>query len=240
MKVRTLSVLAGVGAPLILSGPAHANFRGITVIEKPNAYTAKTWGIYAIFDTPAGPGQAGDFMSAVAGTPDAPLNITVWQDTEKTIPGLLYQNAYGGDTPPAQSVIDVYPSLAYDTFVTIGIKSTPPADQMMMTPWPGFGPSSLNLTNAAWGVGTGMPQGDPYNPNYVQGNGTVLIAQFSSSLGEYLSGTFLIQWLADKDHDGALDPDAYQDVVSFNTVPTPGVLGLLGLAGVMIARRRRR
>jgi hypothetical protein len=249
MKVKTLSVLAGISAPLILTGASNANFVGITIIEKPNAYTNMTWNIYAIFDTPDGPGQAGDLMQAVAGTPGSPLNITVWQDEAKTIPGTFYQNNFGTDKAPSTQLVGVFPSLAYDTFVTIGIKMTPPADQLTLTPtWPGFGPSSLNLTNDGWAVTPLNPQGDPFNPNYVQGNGTILIGQFSSNDAQYIAGQMLIQWKADKVNndtgdpgpDGILDIGAYQAYVEFNTVPTPGVLGLLGAAGLIACRRRRR
>ena len=63
MKTRTFLLLAGVGAPLILTGTSHGEFLGIKVVGKGNPYGLIVCNVYAIFDRP---GE--DFMQAVAGT----------------------------------------------------------------------------------------------------------------------------------------------------------------------------
>ncbi len=131
----------------------------------------------------------------------------------------------------------IFPSLAYDTFVTIGVKSvgTPngnPEDNLTLTPgFPGFGASQLFLTNAGWAITPGNPQGDPFNPKYDPGSGQVLIGQFSTADGTGISGTMLLQYLS----NGFVD----QSVVSFYHVPGPGALWLLGATGLLACRRRR-
>jgi hypothetical protein len=240
VKVRELSVLAGAGAPLILAGSSSADFYGLEVIWKPNAFTNSTWNIYALFDQPPEPGIAGDRMQAVAGTPSQPLLFEVWQDWPPTNPATFYQHQFGTDTAPSTTLIGVFPSLAFDTFVTIGMKATTPSlpDELVLSPtWPGFGPSSLNLTNDSWAVTPDDPQGDPFNPDYVQGNGKILIGQFSTD-GWFLRFKMLIQWRGDLDHNGVLDPEVYEAYVSY-APPTPGTLWLLGAAG-FVARRRCR
>ncbi len=109
MKVRTLSVLAGVSAPLILAGPSEAGFVGIQVVGKPNPFGFLVVNVYAIFDRP---GQ--DRMNVVAGTPNAPLRIEVHN-------GTFYNNEFGDDKAPSTFLVGLYPSLAFDTFVTIGV-----------------------------------------------------------------------------------------------------------------------
>ena len=61
MKIRSLAVLAGMSAPLILSGSASGGFVGITTTTKPNPYGLLVVNVYAEFDRP---GE--DLMIAVA------------------------------------------------------------------------------------------------------------------------------------------------------------------------------
>jgi hypothetical protein len=82
----------------------------------------------------------------------------------------------------------VFPSLEFDTFVTIG-KRTSVGDETTLAPGrPGFGASSLTGTNLAWFVTPGAPQAIP------DADGRVLIGQFSTQDGCNLSGTVLLQW----------------------------------------------
>ena len=75
MKARKLAVLAAVGAPMILAGPASAGFVGLKVTTKVVAQELGLFvcNVYAVFDRPD------DEMIAVAGTPLNPLNIFVKQ-----------------------------------------------------------------------------------------------------------------------------------------------------------------
>jgi len=118
MKVKTLSVLAGISAPLIMTVTADAGFVGITTTAKPNAFNLYVVNVYAEFDNPGN-----DAMESVAGTPGNPLSISV-------VGGSFWnQPTFGGDTAPNASLFGIVPSLAFDTFVTIGVKSTGPLGQ---------------------------------------------------------------------------------------------------------------
>ncbi len=77
--------------------------------------------------------------------------------------------------------------------VTIGVKKVgdpggqPKHNMVLGAGWPGFGPSKLafDLGGVIWFVTAFAPQGDPFDPiaNSSGGNGQVLIAQFSHTLG---------------------------------------------------------
>ena len=223
MRATTLVIAAGVSAPLILSGSASGGFVGITTTSKPNVFGILTVNVYAEFDRPSE-----DHMLAVTGTPNAPLRIEV-------IGGTFYQHAFGSDRPPADA-FNKFPSLHFDTFVTIGVKHFPnfqPDDQMVLTTnWPGFGASTLETSDAGWAITALDPQGDPFNPLYFPGDGRVLIGQFSTVDGVGIEGTMLLQYIS----NGV----TVQSVESFFHVPGPAALALFGLAGLMGTRRRCR
>ncbi len=226
MKMKTLSVLAGVGAPLVLTAQASAGFLGIKVVSKPNAFGLLACNVYAEFDRP---GQ--DFMEAVAGTPNAPLLVQVLGG------GTFYNHAFGGNTAPNAALIAVFPSLAFDSFVTIGAKVTSPAfpdATVQSVGLPQIAGTTFATSTEGWAVTPLDPQGDPFNSDYGgPGNGQILIGQFTTTLGfNSIAGTFLVQYVS----NGVFG----QSVVSFFHVPTPGALALLGTAGLIGTRRRRR
>ena len=226
MKMKTLSMLAGVGAPLIATATASAGFVGINVVAKENAFGLIVCNVYAEFDRP---GE--DLFSAAAGTAGAPMLIQV-------IGGSFYNHAFGTDRPPLTTLVAAFPSLAFDSFVTIGVKQVgpngQPADLMTITPgFPGVTGTSLSTSESGWAITPDQPSADPFNPDFVAGNGSVLIGQFATANGSAISGTLLLQFTSNG-QAGA------QAVVSFFHVPTPGALALLGAAGLVGARRRRR
>ena len=226
MKMKTLSMLAGVGAPLIATATAPAGFLGITVTGKANEFGLLVCNVYANFDRP---GE--DFMQAVAGTIDAPMLVQV-------IGGVFFNSGGGSNTAPSVYSIGNNPINAFDTFVTIGAKVSDPnnnlGDATVITPgFPGLNGSQLSTNASGWAVTPIDPQGDPWNADYGgPGNGSILIGQFSTLEGTAISGTFLVQYVS----NGVVG----QSVVSFFHVPTPGALALLGTAGLIGARRRRR
>ena len=227
MKMKTLSVLAGVSAPLIMAAPSDAGFVGVYVTKKDNPYDLMTVNVYAEFDNPGN-----DWMQAVAGTPGAPMNITV-------IGGSFYNNAFGSDQAPSLALVGVFPSLAYDSFFTIGRKIADPpgasANKLNLVNMPALAGTSVSTINGSWGlVPPTASQGNPFDPvNSFPGNGSILIGQFSTANGTGIVGQFLIQYVA--------DGTVATSYVSFeNIVPTPGALGLLGVAGLIGRRRRRR
>ncbi len=224
MKMRTLSILAGVSTPLILSAGASAEFLGIKSVGVENPYGLIVVRVYAQFDRP---GE--DYMQAVAGTPNSPMIIQALGG------GTLYNHAFGGNTAPNAALIAAFPSLAFDTFVTIGAQQFTPTlpDNTVLTP--GFPPltGTQLFTNAAgWAVTPLDAQGDPFNTDYSSGNGQILYAQFATADGTGFSGTMLV--------GGVTNGTSFQAVVSFFLVPAPGALALLGTAGLLVSRRRRR
>jgi len=132
-------------------------------------------------------------MLLVAGTPGMPLTITV-------VGGTFYKHSFGTDLAPPGALIAAFPSLAFDSFVTIGVKciGAPPCqplDETGLTPsWPGFGASVLQMSTDSWFVTPLDPQGDPFDPvNSFPGDGRVLIGQFSTADGVSITGTMLLQ-----------------------------------------------
>ncbi len=226
MKMKTLSMLAGVGAPLIATATASAGFVGIKVVSKPNPFGLLVCNVYAEFDRP---GE--DLFLAAAGTANTPMLIQV-------IGGTFYNHAFGSDRPPLTGLIAAFPSLAFDSFVTIGVKAVgangQPADNMTITPgFPGVSGSAIATSVSGWAITPNEPAADPFNPDWVAGNGQVLIGQFSTANGSAISGTMLLRFLNNGQPGG-------EAVVSFFHVPTPGALALLATAGLVGARRQRR
>ena len=144
MKVKTMALLAGASAPLILSGSAWGGFVGTKATSKPNEFGLLVVNVYAVFDRPDPGDGSGDHMISVAGTPNAPLNIEV-------IGGTFYNNPFGGDQAPHDHLLAAFPSLAYDTFVTIGVKVAGAVKDTLTitTGFPiGITGSSLNTTTS--------------------------------------------------------------------------------------------
>jgi hypothetical protein len=188
--------------------------------------TAFVCNVFATFDRP---GQ--DRFLSAAGTPNSPMDIHVVGGTFFQAPPFC-----DGDTAPGAALVALVPSLAFDTFVTIGAKSIgpggQPAPQLSLTPgWPGFGPSSLVGENLGWANTPNDPNTDPFNPNFVNGNGQVLIGQFAANDGFGIVGMFRILVVS----NGV----STQMNVSFFHVPGPGAMALVGAAAFLGTRRRR-
>ena len=135
---------------------------------------------------------------------------------------------FGGDTSllinPA--LLPVFPSLAYDTYVTIGLTdSTGNALNVVGDLFSNF----VETDNGSWFV----------TPDDIQGgevDGRVLIGNFTIAGGSgdvaLDFGTFNVS-LQGKDVDGAT-----WNALSVG-LPAPGAIALLGVAG-LVARRRRK
>ncbi len=229
MKTRSIRVLSGIGAPLILTASASAGFVGLKAVQKKEALAFGLFvcNVYATFDRP------NDEMVAVAGTNFQPLNIFVKN-------GVFYQHPQGQPltAPALQFLPGNPPTLAYDTFITIGTKVNDlftTLDDVSTTPGVAFLPGSLSSTSASWFI---IPSGPGHGglgaPN---ANGQVLIGQFTIVKGTGatgVAGTMLLQFTS----NGVPGMQAY---VEFDhQIPGPGALSLLGLGAAAAARRRRR
>ncbi len=237
MKSKTLRLLAGTATPLILTGSVQAGFVGITVVGKPNEFGLLVCNVYAQFDRP---GE--DIMQAVAGTENSPLLIQVEGG------GTFYNHQFAGGTAPLTTLVAFDGMAEFDTFVTIGVKmlNVPVADGgqgpagpgqnedevVLSIGFPDLAGTSISSTQAVWAILPDQPQADPFNPNFVAGNGQVLIAQFATADGTGISGTMLLRFVAN-------NIPGSQNIVSFFHVPTPGALTLFVTAGLIGACRRR-
>ena len=211
-NLRLLGLTAGVGS-LILSGSATADFQGISWTSTSSAY-GDTYLIYVDV-------EAGDQLNAVYGDDVNALSI----DSN----GGFYQNTWGGAVSTAinAGLIDVFPSLAYDSWVTIGL-----SDQV--------GNAMLNIgidfTEFALGGAITTDNGSwfatPADLQVYEIDGRVLIGQFTVD-GD-IEGTINIQ-------GKNADLTNWQERgISFSSavIPAPGAIALLGLAGLASRRRR--
>ena len=220
MKIKTLAIAAGVSTPLILTGSVQAGFTGLSTTSKPNPYGLLVVNVYANFDRP---GE--DAMVGVAGTPNNPLTVVVEN-------GTFYNRPFGNNLAPNPNLFPVFPSLEFDTFVTIG-KKTSPGDTTLISP--GFPPAGIvgsvfTTVSSGWVVTPFAPQGNPFDPaNSFPGTGQILLAQFSTADGTEIHGTLLLKFVG-----------SAQAYVGFTSIPAPGALALLGAAGLIGTRRRRR
>ncbi len=228
MKMKTLAVLTGVAAPLITTGSAQAGFVGMKTTSKPNDFGLFVVNVYAVFDRPDPGDGSGDHMVAVAGSPNAPLLIEVRG-------GTFYNHAFGGDQAPSPAAIDAFPSLAFDTFVTIGKKNSEGDALSILPGFPsGITGKFIKMDNSAWFVFPDDVQGDPFDSaNSFPGNGHILIGQFSTLAGTLIHGTILMQYVSNGVSTLSVETFA-------QAIPGPGGLPAVVLFCAMTARRRRR
>lgn len=97
--------------------------------------------------------------------------------------------------------VAAFPSLAYDTFITIGVKCVgdppcQPADNLVVTPNLPLRDSALVCSQCGWAVTPNNPQGNPFHPDTFPGNGKVLIGQYSTQLGTVIQGTMMLQYIS--------------------------------------------
>ncbi|MCH2137245.1 MAG: hypothetical protein MK101_11830 [Phycisphaerales bacterium] len=171
--------------------------------------------------------EAGARLDAVYGNGEGALEIYTSDGSS------FYQNNFGGDTSLQinPQLIPVFPSLAFDSFVTIGLLDSGNGNALLVAGfadgggWGAFNSAGyLGTSNGSWLV----------TPNDAQGaesDGRVLIGQFTANDGVEILGQVNLQG---SDAAG----NTYQ-VVGATWVPAPGALALLGVAG-MAGRRRRR
>ena len=148
----------------------------------------------------------------------------------------FYQNAFGGPTSADinPALYDPFPSLMYDSWVTIGLEDN--VDNNMLNigiDWSDFEDNGgrFETANGTWFA-------TPDDSQVIVGEDLrLLIAQFTMlqpELGDVV-GNFNIQGKS------GTTGDSFQvrDIAWSYPVPGPGVLSMLGIAGIMFVRRRR-
>jgi hypothetical protein len=218
MKKSTLSLTIVAGS--LIASSAMADYTGLTSVNVDNGDGTWTAQIYANFSA------ATDEVDAVFGDAQNALSIST--------SGSFYQNALGGATSTSinPALIPLFPSLALDSWVTIGLSdSTGNALLSIGTDFTDFEAGGSILTdNGSWFA-------TPDDPQVLAGDDLrVLVGQFTMyGLDSNVSGILNIQGKS-----GDFETfQARDQAFDFSMVPAPGALALLGLAGVASRRRRK-
>lgn len=248
MKVKTLSALAGVGTALILSSSADASYQGLTVVKHTtvsvNAVLRDVYRVYAKFSDP------GDFLTSIAGSPTLGNLIVETRNAANSGAGGNFLNpAGGGATAPTFKSLGT--AVEWDTFVDIGLASVPygGTDATGLSPgFTGISGSVVNTNNAGWFTTGGFPQGQAGNGvANVGGSGMfgVLVMQLTVNTGNHVRGTMNVGGINNNPLAGGTTFQTNSNnpnqggPQTFNSIPAPGVLVLVGLAGLVGTRRRR-
>jgi MYXO-CTERM domain-containing protein len=172
-----------------------------------------TWRVYAGVD-------AGGELDAVYG--DESNMLSVSSDSG------FSQNAFGSWGTPNAALFVVFPSLEFDSFVTIGLLDDA-GDNML----------SIGIDYAAFEAGGSISTDNgtwfatPADAQVNEVNGRVLVGQFTVGDSDHVFGSMNFQG---KNADGS---NWTADGELFDTAPAPGALALLGLAGIAARRRRK-
>ncbi len=209
----SFALCTGIGS-LILAGTASGSY---TISAETVADSA--WGTTIQLYANMG---AGERLDAVFGSADNAFYIGTT--------GSFYHNAFGGNmsTNINPLLLGAFPSLAYDSWVTIGLSDMDGGNVLAQqgVDFSGFA-NQVFTDNGSWYVTPDDSQGDEIG-------GRVLIGQFTleggGTIGDMDGSSVSLQGkLANGDNWTALD----------QWVPAPGALALLGLAGLAGRRRRR-
>ena len=125
-------------------------------------------------------------------------------------PAGFFQHPLGLNTAPPEVLIDFDPTLIYDSFVTIGLKTVPEGvlDATVLDPdfsSPFFNNSGLVLG----GWFNAIPNNDQGHPD---DNFQVLIAQFTVGMGYTVSGTVVVNWQSPDGGSVVQTPTAFECV----------------------------
>ena len=213
MKVRMTTLVGTTALIAVGTTTASADFIGFEIDEVENGMAGlTTYRVYAAID-------AGGEVDAVYG--DDVNALSIQSSTS------FYQNQFGGYGTPSESLFAFFPSLEFDSFVTIGLlNDTGDAMMDIGIDWTDFEDNggAIYTDNGTWFA-------TPDEAQVQEVNGRVLIAQFTTE-GD-VSGCLSLQG---KEEDTSINWNAVG--VCFDTVPAPGALALLGLAGLASRRRR--
>jgi MYXO-CTERM domain-containing protein len=214
MNKLTFTISAAVVSSLFTIGTASADFTGMQYEAVENGMSGlTTWRVYAGVD-------AGGELDAVYG--DESNMLSVSSDSG------FSQNAFGSWGTPNAALFVVFPSLEFDSFVTIGLLDDA-GDNML----------SIGIDYAAFEAGGSISTDNgtwfatPADAQVNEVNGRVLVGQFTVGDSDHVFGSMNFQG---KNADGS---NWTADGELFDTAPAPGALALLGLAGIAARRRRK-
>ncbi len=252
MKMKTVSLLAGVSVPLILAGSASGAFIGLKPVKKPvdpadiaadtnipGITSLLVVNVYANFTS----GDAAAAVISVGGSAALGLPLQI-----NARGGIFFQHPLGSaqHTAPCNCLVNLpgFNTLKHDSFVTIG-KKTDLADQTQLLGLLTWTDTRLTGPEVSWYL-TGFPaQGNagqgPDNPP-----DRVLIGQFtvvntSPFAGhDDAGGVFGVMFINVRHTNaaGVVEILTLQAIFD-NQIPAPGTLTLLGIAGLLGSRRRR-
>ena len=236
MKVKTLSALAGLGGALILSGSADAAYVGLsTQLHTTVSIAGVSHDVYRVY---ANFTSALDQLTVVSGSGAAgPITISQLNAAGNGPGSGFYNNAFGGPPGPEPGVLPSFaPELQWDTFVTIGAAVGPQPAPDATSLSPGFVGGLITGTGAtagdsAWFVTPDAPQ------SIAGADLSVMMAQLTVQAGQHVAGTVNISGVTAAIAGGGESFTANGQ--TFSSIPAPGALALLGLAGLVGSRRRR-
>jgi MYXO-CTERM domain-containing protein len=235
MKVKTLSALAGLGGALILSGSADAAYVGLSTqlhsTVSINGVSHDVYRVYANFTS------ALDQLTVVSGSGAAgPITISQLNAAGNGPGSGFYNDALGGLLAPNPAFFPFAPSLQWDSFVTIGAAVGPQPAPDATSLSPGFVGGLITGTgttaaDSAWFVTPDAPQ------SIAGADLSVMMAQLTVQSGQHVAGTVNISGVTAAIAGGGQSFTANGQ--TFSSIPAPGALALLGLAGLVGSRRRR-
>jgi hypothetical protein len=209
MNKQTTLVLSMAMSTLLIPTISSADLQGISHESFDSGLgIGTTYRIYADVD-------AGDQVDAIFGDAVNPLSIQTSTS--------FYQNQFGDYGAPTESLFGFFPSLEYDSFVTIGkLNDTGDAMLDIGIDWSTFEDNGGDIwsENGTWFA-------TPDDAQVYEEDGRVLLAQFTTD--GTISGELNI---LGKNED--LTSWQYSAVA----LPAPGAIVLLGLAGYLRVRRR--
>ena len=208
-----------VAATLLAAGTASAGFQGMGIelvavdaVDQPAGnWTAR---LYVELD-------AGSRLDAVYGNAEHPL----WMGTT----GSLFQHQFGGETTTSinPALYVAFPSLVYDSWVTIGLEDQ--IDNALSDIGMHYDFDSVSTSDGSFYVTPDDAQGQEVG-------GRVLIGQFTVfGYDSQLYGTVSLQG---KHADGS--NWTVESVEFHSLIPLPGPLALLIIGGVVGGAHRRR
>ena len=248
-STQLLLVSGGLSLAMFAS-PAHAVYSHLSVVHHASVNIGGTdrwvYRVYANFT------DAADRGVFVAGTDQIGPLVVQSRNADDSDFGSSFFNTPGGTRAPSQADVDFNPNAQWDTFVTIGVSIADqgvPFDLTSTTP--GFVPLSGNnwsMLDGGWLVSPTIDHdNDPQSPQIAPPQ---TIAGFAGD-GDLQNRVLLMQLTVNAGDNvrGSLSLMTFQPYPSFsntlyvaqtfNSVPGPGVLGLLATAMLRSSRRRR-